>query len=647
MPPTSTTADPQDLTTWHPKVPKMPDKKAKKEVGQRPTSGTEELSRSLLGLLRSREGGASPTQAKEQFKRLVGYAQPYRLQWIGGLLILTLAGFTSLAAPVTWRYLVDSIVPGGDSQQLGQLTALLIGLYVLSGILSWIGGYLLGVVGLRVVMDLRIALYRHLQTLPLGFFTERRTGELVSRLMNDVHSVRSLLTGDLSGLLRQIIFFFGALGLILWTDWRLTIFMFFLVPVVSMLSIVLGRAIHRLSRAVTDENAAVTTVLEETLSNVRTVRSFVREDHEVSRFEDSLERLLGFGLKQLHLTVLFGPLVGVLFLSSMVLVIWFGAQQVLAGDLTTGQLVTFVILTSVIGGSIRWLAGLWTSLQSALGACERLFALLDTQSTVEEAQDAQVLPPVKGGMAFENVSFAYAVPDEDEPQVVLHDLSLKVQPGETLAIVGPSGAGKSTLLSLVPRFYDPSDGRILVDELDIRHLTFASLRGQIGTVHQEIQLFGGTVRENLLYGRLDATQEELEEAAQAANAHDFIQRLPKGYDTVVGERGVKLSGGERQRLAIARTLLEDPRILLLDEATSALDNESERVVQEALERLMQGRTSLVVAHRLSTIKNASRIAVLEHGRLVELGPHDELLADDGLYARLWHSQFRSQEAVED
>lgn len=606
----------------------------------------------IYDLLRGKGERASLRENRQELRRLFAFTRPYRGRWIGGLVILVLAGLTSLAGPVTWRYLVDAIVPGGNPEHLGRITLLLIGVYLLGGILSWIGGYLLGVVGLRVVMDLRLTLYEHFQTLPLSFFTERRTGELVSRMMNDVRSVRDLVTGDLAGLLRQTVFFVGALGLILATDWRLTLFMGMLVPVVSVISILLGRAINQLSRSVTDEFANVTTVIDETLSSIRTVRSFVREDYEIGRFRGRLGKLLGLALQQMYLSILFGPLMGVLFLSSTVLIIWYGARQVLSGELSTGQLVTFVILTSVVGTSIRWVAGLWTRLQSALGACERLFGLLDIESEIREKPDARELPPVRGELTLDNVSFAYAASgdrsaDEPAPEMVLREVSLAVRPGETLALVGPSGAGKSTLVSLIPRFYDPTAGRVLLDGIDLRDVRLAGLREQIGIVPQETQLFGGTVRENLLYGRLEASEEEMVEAARSANADEFIQRLPKGYDTVVGERGVRLSGGQRQRLAIARALLKNPRILLLDEATSALDNASEKMVHEALERLMEGRTSLIVAHRLSTVKMADRIAVLDDGRLVELGSHAELIALDGLYAGLWRSQFREGELVED
>lgn len=574
-------------------------------------------------------------ESRRRLARIFRLVRPYRGRLILGLTLAVAGSLVGLASPVVWRYLVDAIVPGGDPSLLGRITLLLLGLYVLGGALSLSSGYLLNLAGLRLTMDLRLALYQHLQTLSLGFFGDRRTGELVSRVMNDVRSVRSLATDDLAQLLRHTIFFFGALGLILVTDWRLTVFLLLLAPPVALIASFVGRLIRRLSIQVTDGYAAVTTVLEEALSSIRTVRTFVREEFEIARFRRGLAHLLALAVRQVYLEVLFGPLLSVLFFTATVVLIWFGGRQVLAGELSVGQLVTFLILTSVIGNSLSWVGGLWTRLQSTLGTCDRIFGLLDTPPDMDEAPDAFTLPPVEGRLAFEHVTFAYP----GGPPVI-HDLTLELEPGETLAVVGPSGAGKTTLLNLVPRLYDPREGRVLLDGFDLREVTAASLRRQIALVPQETQLFGGTIRDNLLYGRLDATDEELQDAARSANAEEFVLRLPEGYDTVVGERGLKLSGGQRQRLAIARALLRDPRILLLDEATSALDSESETLVQEALERLMQGRTTIVVAHRLSTVRKAHRIAVLDHGRLSEMGSHDELLASDGLYARLYRYQFR-------
>jgi subfamily B ATP-binding cassette protein MsbA len=417
--------------------------------------------------------------------------------------------------------------------------------------------------------------------------------------------------------------------------------MFALIPFVMIFAILFGRRLRALSSEVQDGLANATTVLEESIGGVRVVQSFARQRYEIGRFTDSIERTFALAMRRIRLSSLFGPLISFLGFAAVVSIFWFGGSEVLAGRLTAGQLFMFLVLTLTIAGSIGQFSGLWTGLQEALGATRRLFEILDTRSDIEEQPGAPVLPPVEGRITFERVSFAYR---DNLGTPILIDISLDVRPGETLALVGPSGAGKTTLVNLIPRFYDPTAGRVLVDGVDLRQVQLLSLRQQIGIVPQETLLFGGTVRENILYGRLEASEEELVAAARAANAHEFIQSLPNGYTTLVGERGVKLSGGQRQRIAIARALLKNPGILLLDEATSSLDSESEGLVQEALQRLMQGRTSLVIAHRLSTIQNASRIAVLDEGHLVELGSHTELMALDGLYARLYRMQFRLEVA---
>ncbi len=466
---------------------------------------------------------------------------------------------------------------------------------------------------------------------------------MVSRLTNDVSTVRSVVTSDISTALSQVLTFFGALILIIITDWRLTLFMFALIPLVMVIAIVFGRRLRGLSSDVQDQLANATTVLEESIGGVRVVQSFTREPYEIGRFTSSIERTFGLAMKRVRLSSLFGPTISFLGFAAVVSIFWFGGHEVLAGRLTAGQLFMFLVLTLTIAGSIGQFSGLWTGLQEALGATRRLFEILDTTSDIEDKPGAPALPSLKGAIRFDQVSFAYS---DDPGTNILTDISLDVQPGEVLALVGPSGAGKTTLVNLIPRFFDPIQGSISIDGYDLREVELLSLRRQIGIVPQETLLFGGTVRENILYGRLDAGQEELFAAAKAANAHAFIRQLPNGYDTVVGERGVKLSGGQRQRIAIARAILKDPRILLLDEATSSLDSESEGQVQEALERLMQNRTSIVIAHRLSTIQNADRIAVLEDGRLVELGAHTQLIELDGLYARLHRMQFKLDEPPE-
>lgn len=576
------------------------------------------------------------------FRRLLAVAHPYRLRLIIALSAIAVSSLLSLAGPYMIQFLVNAIVPGGDASHLNNIALILIIIFAAQSVFYFIRGYLLAYVGERVIADLRIKLYTHLQGLGLSYFTEHRTGELVSRLTNDVSTVRSLVTSDIATTLSQTLTFFGALILIVVTNWRLTVFMLLLIPPVMLISIVFGRRLRKLSMQVQDELASATTVLEESISGVRVVQSFAREPYEIGRFTHSIEATFRMAMKRTRLSSLYGPMITFMAFAAIVAVLWFGGQEVLAGRLNTGQLVTFLILTLTLAGSIGQFSGLWAGVQEALGATQRLFEILDTHSDIVEQEDGKAVDRIAGRITFDSVSFHYRpTPGEESAPRVLENIALEVRPGEVLALVGPSGAGKTTLVNLIPRFYDPTSGSISVDGVDIRTVQVKSLREQIGLVPQETLLFGGTVRENILYGRLDASDAEMIDAAQAANAHDFIVQFPKGYDSIVGERGVKLSGGQRQRIAIARALLKDPRILLLDEATSSLDSESEGLVQEALERLMAGRTSIVIAHRLSTVHHAHRIAVLDAGRLVELGTHNELMLLDGLYARLYRMQFKT------
>lgn len=584
----------------------------------------------------------NPLAGMSQLRRLLQFVRPYRSRLYITLVAIVIGSVLGLAGPYALQFLIDAVFKENDPQLLNQITLTLIGIFALQSVLYFIRGYLLAFIGERVMADLRLKLFEHLQSLSLSYFNERRTGELVSRLTNDVSTVRNVVTSDISTALAQSLTFVGAFALIIYTNWRLTLFMVALIPVIMVFAILYGRRLRALSTNVQDQLANATTVMEEALGGVRVVQSFTRERYEIKRFTASIERTFNLALKRIRLSSTFGPVISFLGFAAVVSIFWFGGREVLAGRLTAGQLFMFLVLTLTIAGSIGQFSGLYTGLQEALGATRRLFEILDTRSDIEEQPDAQDLLGSAGSITFEQVSFSYS-DTPDSP--ILSDISLEVQPGEILALVGPSGAGKTTLVNLIPRFFDPQSGRVRINGQDLREIKLKSLREQIGVVPQETLLFGGTVKENILYGRLEASDEEVIAAAEAANAHEFILQLPNGYATSVGERGVKLSGGQRQRIAIARAILKDPCILLLDEATSALDSESEGLVQEALDRLMANRTSIVIAHRLSTIQNADRIAVLDDGRMVELGTHTELLAQGGLYARLYRMQFKTEEVA--
>jgi subfamily B ATP-binding cassette protein MsbA len=577
------------------------------------------------------------------YGRLLVYVRPYLNWMIVSIIALLFSVGLGLILPLVIRNLVDLIFVDNDLPQLNRLAIGLFIVFILQSIFSFIHRLSLAYVGENAVVDIRVQVYSHLQALSLRFFGDYRTGEIVSRITNDTSLLQSAITDDLVALLRQGITLIGAAVLLFWLDWRLTVIILLGIPFITLTMVWLGRKIRRESKAVQDALAKSASVVEETTAGVRIVKSFARERYEIQRFSRAVEETYAAAMRRARIGAVLGPIIGFMAFASITITLWFGAVEVIQGRLTAGDLVAYLIYTMMVAAPIASLAGLYARFQGAIGATERLFDLLDEQPDIVSQPGAPVLPLVAGEVRFEGVSFTYT---EDIP--VLREVSFRAEPGKIIALVGPSGAGKSTLISLIPRFWDVDAGVVTIDGYDIRQVDLRSLREQIGIVPQETILFSDSVYANIQYGKLDATQEEVEAATIAAHAHEFILNdLPQGYETEVGERGVKLSGGQRQRVAIARAILKDPRILILDEATSSLDSESESLVQEALEHLMQGRTSFVIAHRLSTIINADWVLVLNEGRLVEQGTHLSLLEQqDGLYARLYEMQFGAAEGEE-
>jgi subfamily B ATP-binding cassette protein MsbA len=583
---------------------------------------------------------------------LFAFTRPYRGMLIAALAATLVAGVVQLAFPLLSRELFNEAFgagdPGAAAAAPGRIAGLLVVLFVIQAGFNYLRVYLLGMVGEGVVAEVRKRLFGHLMGLAPGFFLRRKTGEITSRLTSDVSTVQSLVSNALAQFVSQTVTLVGGAVALLFVNGRLTAVMLAVVPPVIIGGAVFARRLRRLSRDFQDRVADANADAEEAIANVRIVQSFVGEGVERARYDDGIDRAWDAAKRRVRVRAAFIPSVILAMFSGVTLVLWYGGREVLAGRLAPGDLIAFLLLTLFVAGSVASFTGLFAQLQEGLGASRRIFDLLDERPELPVPERPTALPNDPRAVRFERVWFRYdpildpegAPDDPDDDDWVLRDVDLDLAPGEVVALVGPSGAGKSTLASLLPRFFDPQRGAVRLGGVDLRDADPREVRAHVGLVPQETQLFSGSVADNVRYGRPDASDEELRAAAKAAHASAFVEALPDGWSTRVGERGLRLSGGQRQRIAIARALLKDPAVLVLDEATSSLDSESEALIQDALDVLMRGRTSLVIAHRLSTVVGADRIVVMDRGRIVQVGRHETLVPADGLYRTLFETQFR-------
>ncbi len=524
----------------------------------------------------------------------------------------------------------DLITVQQDLQQLTAIVWMFLGLVVGQGLLSMVHSYLTALASQHVMADFRTHVFSHLHRLSLNFFAKRRTGELISRLMNDVGVIQSLLTETPMDALKHLVTIVGGVGFLLVMNWRLCVLILILLPLLAIVARIFGKRLKALSMKIQDQTAHVTTLIEEVVSGIREVKSFVQGQREEARFRLGVEGLLATTMQRTAVLAVFVPVITFFTFVMAIGVLWYGGKQVIEGQLSPGELFAFVLFAGILIGPFGSAARIFSQVKEVQGAMTRVFELLDTPLDIQDSPNAQPLVPIRGDVQFEEVQFVY-----EERQPVLEGVSFSIEAGECVALVGPTGAGKTTIINLLHRFYDPTKGRVLIDGHDVKSIQLDSLYHQLALVPQETFLFGGTIMDNIRYGRWEASETDVLEASQRANAHEFIHSLPERYETVLGEKGVNLSGGQRQRVAIARALLKDPKILILDEATSALDSHSESLVQGALVELMKGRTTLMIAHRFSSIQRADRILVLHRGMIIEEGGHETLLEKRGLYHHLY------------
>ena len=573
----------------------------------------------------------------KNYIRLMKYIRPYMKQLAAAVACIVLAAGANLYMPWIIKDMIDKVLMERDMAMLNLIAGGIIVVFFFRGVFYYGQSYLVSFVGQRVVIDIREALFEKFQRMPLAYFDRHQTGEIMSYVTNDVQALQNALVDKLIELVTESSVLVGSIVLMFYLDWKLTFITLITVPLVGQAMNIFGKKLKQSGIVIQERLADINSLLQESISAVRVVKSFVRERYEIERFHRQNELNFQAEMKNVQLTSLLTPTVEFLAAITVTFILWIGGYEVVQGDLTAGALVAFLTYAVNLANPVKRISRIYGTVQRAMAAADRVFDVIDMEETIHDKEGAVPLPEIEGRVAVKDVSFSYK-----EGAPALSHVSLEASPGQLVAFVGPSGAGKSTIANLIPRFYEVNEGVIEIDGHDVRDVTLDSLREQIGIVPQETMLFSSSVRENIRYGRLDATDEEIEEAARAANAEEFILQLPQGYETKIGERGLNLSGGQRQRIAIARAILKNPRILILDEATSALDTESEKIVQAALDKLMVGRTSFAIAHRLSTIFNADCIYVIDGGCIVEQGTHAELLAAGGLYSTLYNIQFRGE-----
>jgi len=565
----------------------------------------------------------------EKIKRILRLLTPHKKLLITGSFFLLIATGTNLVFPWFIKQVIDTVTVEKNLELLNHFILLTGLLLILQLICTVCQDYYFNLAQKSSIIKLRVAVFEHLHTLSISYFIKKRTGDIVSRMTNDITTLENVITQIPATVLQQGVRMLGGIIIIIYMNWKLTIIAFLLSLVLVAFGRIVGMRLRGIATQAQDKLAQSTIVLEETISCIQVVKSFVQEKLEIARFAKIMDEILALSKRRIVITAIFVPTMGFIALLTALMLLWYGGREVISQEMSPGDLIAFILYSVIIAHPMGIFAQLFTHLQEGIGASERIFEILDTRPDIQESPNAKTLPPIAGKIEVENLCFQY-----QKEREVLKNISFTIEAGQEIALVGPSGAGKSTLIRLLHRFYDPTSGTIKVDGIPLKDVSLSSYFKQVGIVPQETILFGDTIEMNIRYAKSDATQTEIINAAKSANAHDFIMESPMQYQTIVGEKGIRLSAGQRQRIAIARAILKNPRLLILDEATSSLDNESEKLIQDALERLLKNRTSFIIAHRLSTIQNADKIIVLDQGKIVEIGNHKELMEKKGLYHHL-------------